>query len=130
MPVKQQPPQCATCPLGQYFRARPITRDEPGEPAGWECRAQDDKFIPSWDAPSECPYFDGYNAAPPHPLDVALRKRDEQAAALWLVENVPSHVLGEALADAPESPLNRAARIHRAEACSEHTYRSGALENG
>lgn len=86
-------PQCTECPLGQYFRALPPTNEVPGEPGGWECQAQNDKFIPEWDAPDECPYLGGYNAAPPHPLTVALRRRNERAAVVWLRENVPAVIL-------------------------------------
>lgn len=91
-------PQCENCPLLDLcYPPLPSTREEPSEEGGYVCKV-DGEFIPCSLAPPEgtCDRLTGYASAPPHPLDVALARRDWAGAAEWLTEHVPAEVLRRA----------------------------------
>ena len=91
-------PQCENCPLLDLcYPPLPSTRFEPGEEGGYICKV-DSEFIPCSMAPPEgmCDRLAGYASAPPHPLDVALARRDWAGAAEWLTEHVSAEVLRKA----------------------------------
>ena len=88
--------QCYECPLARWHRGLPVTRNDPSEPAFFECGITGETFD-VLEAPEvgKCQYLIGWESVAPHPFAVA-KARGEVYIIKWLSENVSKDMLRRA----------------------------------